>query len=299
MPPYVWFAFVGAIGLAASGLVAKIMVRYRICNADLVTWSIGLGASIAALTLWIILRPPFPSLAAWPMFGLVGSLLLAGLFLNRAIQEGDASMVLPLLSMKIPVTALLAFLILDESHTPSVYAAVVLSAGAMALFGLGRQEAAQGGHGRHPVFALALAVLAACVYATADQMAKLALGEYEWLSVALWGHMLLGPFCLAMLFNRHYRQYRVGALDIAVFLCNGFVLVGAVCGLYIAFEAADGVTVPNVILGSRGLFVLAAGYLLRGALKVPMERQPPSVYALRAAGTILFLLAILLVSSAG
>jgi len=120
MPPYVWFAFISATGLAVSGLVAKIMVRYRICNADLVTWSTGLGASIAA-----------------------------------------------------------------------------------------------------------------------------------------------------------------------------------VCGLYIAFEAADGVTVPNVILGSRGLFVLAAGYLLRGVLKVPMERQPPSVYGLRAAGTILFLATILLVSSAG
>ncbi|MHC4714062.1 MAG: EamA family transporter [Planctomycetota bacterium] len=296
MPSHVPLALLGALGLAAGGLAAKVLVRYRICSSGLVTWGMFIGAAAAAATIWLFARPPFPAAAVLPLLGLVLSLAFGGWFLNRAMQEGDASTVVPLLSIKIPLTAVLAFFILGETHTRGVYAAVLLSGAAMALFGTGKQRPAEGGHGRHPSYSVALAALSALSYAFADQAARLALRSAESFTVTLWGHMLLGPIGVVMLFRPYYRQYKVGKADVALFLVSGFVTIGAVWAFYAAFERAGGVTVPNVILGARGLFVLAIGYLLRGVLKVPLERQTSKVYALRLIGTVLFMVAVALVS---
>ena len=98
-----------------------------------------------------------------------------------------------------------------------------------------------------------------------------------------------------LLARPHYRQYRIGRVDVALFGLRGVLLVGAISALYSAYGAADGVTIPNVLLATRGLFVLGAGYLLGKLLKTPMESQPGRVYALRVLGALLILGSIVLV----
>jgi hypothetical protein len=64
--------------------------------------------------------------------------------------------------------------------------------------------------------------------------------------------------------------------------------------LYQAFRVSDSVTLTNVILGMRGLFGLFLGATLGRLLRVPLESQPARIYFLRAFGTGLLFLAILI-----
>jgi hypothetical protein len=282
------------LGLAARSLVSKSLLRYRICDSGLVTWGIGLAAGLLGGAVWLVLRPPFPWRAVWPILGVVATVQAASWFVNRAIQEGDLSTVAPLLSVKIPMAAVLAFLVLGETYGPATYGAVGLAAAGAVLFGVGRPRPAQGGHGTPPVVAILLACAGAAAFAMADQFAQLGLNRSEGLGFLLWTLMLRGAFCGVMIARPAYRRYRVTGLDWLLFLVGGGVTVGALGSLYQAFRVSDSVTLTNVILGMRGLFGLFLGATLGRLLRVPLESQPARIYFLRAFGTGLLFLAILI-----
>ena len=296
MSSHIWLTLASAFGLACSALLGKILLRYRLCDAGLITWGTWTSAGVLSAVVWAFTRPAFPTGAAAAVVTLAVCLLLASWLQNVALQEGDPSLVVPVTGVKIPMAALLAWPILGERYPPAVYGAVVLSALATVAFGLGKQEQAQGGHGRRPIFALGMITCASLGFALGDQFARLSLAETSPLGVALWAPMIAGGLSLPFLFHPHYRQYRIERVDVLLLLLNAGILVGSILALYLAFRGAGGVTVPNVILGARGFFVLVAGAVVGRALPVPFERQRWSVYAFRAVGTAFFLGAIALVS---
>jgi len=298
MPSHVWLALACACGFACNALLGKILLRYRLCDAGLITWGTWTSAGVFGAIVWVFARPAFPAGAAVPLFALAVCLIVSSWLQNLALQEGDASLVVPVTGIKSPMAALLAWPILGERYGSPVYLAVVLSAMATVAFGLGRQERAQGGRGHHPALALALIASASLGFAFSDQFAKLSLAATVPLGLAVWAPMVTGGLSLPFLFHPHYRQYRIGPLDVLLLCLAGGVLVGSVLALYFAFERAGGVTVPNVILGARGFFVIVVGAALGRLLPIPLERQRWPIYALRALGTALFLGAIVLVSLA-
>lgn len=295
MPTYAYYALGSALGVAALSLISKTLVRYRICDSGLVTWGTGAGAGLAAAVVWLVLRVPFPWQALWPLLGVIATVQLAIWLVNRAIQEGDLSAVVPLLSLKIPVAALMAFLVLGETHGLGIYAAVVLAGGGVALFGVGRPMRAQGGHGVHPVVPILFACAGATSFALSDQFAKLGLDRSGAIQILIWSLMLRGVLCAGMLARPHYRRYRIAPIDWGLFGASGVLTVAVLGSLYEAFRLADGVTLTNVILGSRGLFGLILGATFGRVLSVPLEKQPLRIYVFRAAGTGLIFVAILMV----
>ncbi len=294
MDSYLWFALGASLALALSALLGKVMLRYRICDAGLVTWGQGVAVAVISLVAAAVMRVPLPS-GNW---GLVVSmavvLLIATRLLNWALQEGDASTVVPLLGLKIPIASVLSWLLLGERASAAVWLAVVASAGAVALFGVGRQEKAQGGHGHKPVIAVMLAVCVALFYSMADILAKVSASSMSTVTVVLWSNVLWGPVSALALMSKKYRMYRVQAVDYGMFTLGGAFVVGAMLSLYYAFSVADSVILPNVIMGTRGIFALVAAYALGKAMKVPMERQSGMVYLCRAIGTLLLLATLLL-----
>jgi len=292
---YAYYAFGSAAGLAGLSLIAKTLVRYRICDAGLVTWGMGTGAGVAAGVVWLVLRVPFPTPAVWPLLGVVAAAQMALWAVNRALQEGDLSTVVPLLSLRIPLAAAMAVVFLGETHGLGIYGAVVLSCVGVALFGVGRPLTAQGGHGTRPAVPIVIACAAAAAFALSDQFAKLGLDRSDALDLLIWSLMLRGVFCAAMLARPTYRQYRVALRDWGMFLVSGGLSVAALGCLYEAFHLADGVTLVNVILGTRGLFGLVLGAVLGRVLRVPLEKQPVRIYVLRAVGSGLLFAAVLIV----
>jgi drug/metabolite transporter (DMT)-like permease len=289
------FSLIGAVLLSLNALTGKVLLRYRICNAGLVTWGTSAATAAVSLVVLAVSRYPFPAAGWAPLFGLSAVLLSAYYVTNRAMQEGDASTVAPLLGMKVPLTALLSFLILGETHPRGVYLAVLLAACAIACFGLGRPRTAQGSHGHRPIVAVVLACSAALLLATADQLAKLGLAYATAPALVVWSNLMGGVVGAGLLARPHYRQYRIKWLDVGLFVLRGVLLVGAISALYSAYRAADGVTIPNVLLATRGLVVLGAGYLLGKLLKTPMESQPGRVYVLRVLGALLIVASVALV----
>jgi uncharacterized membrane protein len=295
VPGYAYYAFGSAVGLATLSLISKALVRYRICNSGLVTWGIGAGAGLVGGVFWGVLRAPFPSQALWPLLGAAAAVQTATWLVNRAIQEGDLSTVVPLLSVKIPIAALMALVLLGETHGVGTYAAVGLAGAGAVLFGVGRPMKAQGGHGMPPAVSILFACAGAATFALSDQLAKLGLDRSGATEFLVWTVMLRGAFCAAMLARPGYRRYRVTALDWGLFLAGGGVTVAVLGSLYEAFRLSDGVTLTNVILGTRGLFGLLLGATLGRLLRVPLEKQPARIYLLRVFGTGLVFAAMLMV----
>ena len=295
MSASIGISLASAAAFAVNALIGKMLLRYRICDAGLVTWGTAVAMGLVSLVVLAVTRPPFP-IEVWPLLlALAVVLLSAGWAVTHAMQEGDPSTVAPMLGAKVPITAILAFFVLGEVHSATVYVAVVCAAGAIVCFGLGKQEKAQGSHGLGPAVPIVYACVAAAFYAVADQIAKLCLAHVTSWSLVLWSSLIGSALASLMLTRKVYRQYRVKPVDVLLFLGRGVLLVVAVGLIYIAYELVDGVTIPNVILSVRGFFVLVAGFLLGRVQKTPMEHQPNTIYLARTVGTVLFLVSILLV----
>ena len=295
MPGFVVFAILSAIALGGYSVLTKILLRYRVCDAGLVTWGLGIATGIVSLVVLFFGRYPFPTEAPIATVMLAAIALVAHWFLSRALQEGDASTVVPLLSLKIPFVAVLSIFMLGERHTLRVYIAAGAAALGVAMFGIGRQERAQGGYGRHPILAIALACLSALSYALLDQLAKQTLAYTSPYRLVLWVNIIVACVCLIMLFRPHYRKYRLARFDLVMFLSGGGLMFGGLMFFFRALDLSDGVTIPNIVLSTRGFFALLIGFTLGQALKIPMERQSNRIYLLRAAGSV-FLLAGLLIA---
>lgn len=281
--------------ISLSAITAKTIVRFRICSSAYTGWGTGMACGILSLILVAATRTPFPTESAAPMAGLVVLNVAALWLLNRGIQEGDVSTVMPIMGMKTPFAALLSFLLLGERHGAAVYAAVVISAIAVLIFGAGKQATAQGGHGSKPVVAILFALAAALGYCLADICARTAMRSASPFTVITWSWIFSGMICGAMLAHQSFRQYRVAKIDVLLFGINGALMISGIGMLFLSFKRMESVTLPNVIFGLRGVFTLAGGYVLSRALGLTIEKQPTRIYALRLVGTALITLSIVLI----
>lgn len=297
IPDYIWLAVFGALGLALYSFLIKVIVRYRLCSPLLsVLWIHIAGGAISLVLL--LVRPGafvFPVEKLWYFVGAFSLLALANLLLSIGLQEGDASQVVPLLGLKIPMVALLSFLLVGESHSPMVYIAVVLSAAAVFLFGMGSPQASQGGNSRHPVFAIVLGIAAALVFSCADICVKQCIETYSPMSVLVWSLICTSVFFVPLLKLPIFRKYRVQWAEIGFFLLAGGMLLTGGFLFFRSIEQADNVTLPNIVLSLRGFFALLVGFFLGRTQKTPIEKQTGQVYLYRTVATFLLFTSILLI----
>lgn len=102
MPDFVLFAILSAVALGAYSVLIKTLLRYRVCDAGLVTWGLGIATGIISLVVVLAGRQPFPAEVPFLTVILAAIALGGHGLLSRALQDGDASTVVPLLSLKIP-----------------------------------------------------------------------------------------------------------------------------------------------------------------------------------------------------
>jgi len=67
MPGYFWVSLGGALALSLGSLLGKALMRYRICDAGLITWQQGLATAAVAGGLCVALRLPFPKAQWFPV----------------------------------------------------------------------------------------------------------------------------------------------------------------------------------------------------------------------------------------
>lgn len=289
-------AVLAAFGFALYGLLFKVMLRYRVCSASLVGWSITLAAGAVAAAAMVV-DPPRWQPGFWPpMLGMSAFWLLGIWLLARAMQEGDVSTVMPVMGAKIPITAVLSWLLLGEQHGLAVYLAVALAAGGVVLFTVGAQQATPGGRAPSQTAGVLLACGSALSYSLSDILGKVCIDHSNPLTVTFISAALSGAVCLPILMLPRYRVYRIARLDVLLICAGGAVLVPSMLGLFWAFGQI-GVTIPNILLALRGFFLLVIGYLLGRTrwLPHPIETQSRGVYLLRLAGTAILFASVLMI----
>lgn len=294
MPTFVFYAILAALALGGYSVVLKILLRYRVCSAELVTWGVGIGAGLVSAVILMVQQYPFPIDIVWSLVLVAVVLLSASWFLSRALQDGDASTVVPLLSLKIPIVTVMSIFTLGERHGLKVYIAALAAALGVAMFGMGKQQKAQGGHNKHPLLAIVLACLSAFSYALLDQVVKRTLVHIEPVPLTLWANVIVACMCLLMLLNPHYHKYRLERADILLFAGSGILLAGGMLAFVGSLSLSDGVTVPNIVLSTRGFFTLMIGIVLARTTRIPMEKQSTGIYLLRAAGSVLLLVGLII-----
>lgn len=101
-----------ALGLAALGLIVKYLARFE-RSPTIVFWNLFLITPMAALVALPVWQWPSWAALAWLVLqGLLG--MLAQLCFTRALQFGDASTLMPLDFLRLPIVAAIAFLAFDE-----------------------------------------------------------------------------------------------------------------------------------------------------------------------------------------
>ncbi|MBN2513835.1 MAG: hypothetical protein JXB18_12940 [Sedimentisphaerales bacterium] len=219
-------SFLSAILMAGFSMGIKILLRYRLCNAGYVIFGINAASGLFAAAALLFIQEGIPSdasiaFAAMTLFVFVGHWLF-----GRALQEGDVSMVTPLLGLKIPMVALLAGFWLKEAFTGGIYVSIGLSSLAIVFFGLGRQQKAQGGHGSAPWLSIGLAVLAALSYSIGDIFTRRTVELMSPFTGLLWLQLCMGVIGVMILALPGYRQYRIQKVDYLLFALAGAMLLG-------------------------------------------------------------------------
>ncbi len=279
--------------MAGFSMGIKVMLRYRLCDAGYVIFGINIASGLFAAAALLFIQEFIPSQAMIAFAAMTGFVFAGHWLFSKALQEGDVSLVTPLLGLKIPMVALLAGIWLKEAFTGGIYLSIGLSSLAVVFFGLGRQQKAQGGHGSHPLLAIGLAVLAALSYSIGDIFTRKTVEFMSPFTGLLWLQLFMGIIGMMILALPGYRQYRVHKVDYLVFSAVGAMLLGGI-GLYMAaIHLAGNVTIPNIILSWRGLFVFILGLIWNRFASIPMERQSGRIYLLRLAGTGLLLAALI------
>lgn len=138
MAQWVWFALGSALFAGLTTLLAKLGVEHVPSN---VATLIRTAVILALVALLLILR------REWPQPGQLGSrsvlfLVLSGLTTGlswlcyyRALQQGPASLVAPLDKLSLPLSLVLAVLVLGERLTAWQWlGAILMTAGATLLF---------------------------------------------------------------------------------------------------------------------------------------------------------------------
>jgi drug/metabolite transporter (DMT)-like permease len=294
MSEYAIYAMLAAVGITGYAILTKVILRYRICSAGYVAFATGAAAALPCVIAITLTRIPFPQEALLPLIiatisGLGG--LYGGVV---AMQEGDASTVVPVMGVKIPAAALLSMWLIGEMHPWFIYVAAALATAGVMLFGAGPQLKAQGGHDRRPWVGIAWAAASATLYAVSDVYIKLALAHATPLHAAIWNYTFIGLVCVPLMMQHGFRQYKVRGLDVLLLLANGMLLLCSVVAFFIAIQKAGHVTTPNIFFATRSFIALGAGYVLNKALKTPIERQPGIVYVFRVIGAGLLFAAIVI-----
>jgi drug/metabolite transporter (DMT)-like permease len=229
--------------------------------------------------------------SAWVQPALVAGLFLAGqIFALVALQRGDVSVATPVMGLKVVMVAALVTAILGERVPPVVWAAAALSSAGIVLLGRG---GGGGSGGTAP--AIVFGALAAAAFALFDVLVQ------KWAPAWGAGRFLPVTMALVALFSLPLLALRPDPVPAAAWrpLLAGGLLV-AVQGLLLISSLAlyARATTINVVYSARGLWSVAAVWVLGPWFGNRERDRGAAVFRSRLAGAALLLGAIVLVTAA-
>lgn len=294
--PYVLAALGSALFSAVAFLLTKHLLKNLLKDAFVFIFYHNLFSGSLGILLWLIVGLSLPDPATMGIVFAVSVLAFVGFIFNYvAFEKGDISTTGPLMGLKIPFVALCSFLLLGERHEGLVYLGALLSMVSIALLSWEDRKEARA----RPALGAAvfLMTLATVLYAIADTLVMVALtkmGSFHFTSYFLILQALFSWSLYPFIRNRPGMKltFRVSGH----FVVLAFLTLGASMLFFLSIKTGGNITIPNILLSSRGVLVVLATFALAHLAKNPMlESQSRHTYAVRFVGAAMMSVAVALV----
>ena len=272
--------------------ISKSLLKHRIREPFLFFLYISILQAVITPLLWLFVRPEVPSPSGWtPLFlaGITG--VIAFLFLYTALSGGDTSSVMPIMGSKVIFAGFLATFMLNEKHNLAIYFAALLVAISIAMLSYSPSPNGKKKFSGRPVF---LMLLCSIVFAFTDNYITRSLKYIDSYNFMVYYNLIIGIGSLAVI--PYIRKKKVTLLlpgkDLWWSLISAFFLVVATLLLTISFRIADGVVVPNILVSTRGIFIVIISAVLTHRGSSLLETQTWKIYVLRFLASSLMITSI-------
>ena len=272
--------------------ISKSLLKHRIRDPFLFFLYISILQAVITPLLWLFVRPAVPHPSGWtPIFlaGITG--VIAFLFLYSALSRGDASSIMPIMGSKVIFAGFLAIFMLNEKHTWTIYGAAILVAISIGILSYSPSAGRTSNFSGRPVL---LMILCSIVFAFTDNYISRSLKYIDSYNFMIYYNLIIGVGSLAVLPYLIKRKVtlRLPGKDLWWSLISAIFLVVATLLLTISFKIADGVVIPNILVSTRGIFIVTISAILTHRGSTLLETQNWKIYLLRFVASSLIILSI-------
>ena len=271
---------------------SKALLKNRIKEPFLLFLYISVLQALITPLLWIFIRPQFP-----PPAGLIPLLIScitcvsAYLFLYTALHCGDVSSVMPIMGSKVIFAGLLAIPMLHEKHNWQVYIAAVLVAISIAILSYSPSKS---GSSKFPLKPIVLMTICSIIFGFTDIYIKRSLVYLDSYNFIIYYNFIVGVLSLCVI--PYIMKRRVSlvlkGMDLQLSLYSAVSLVTATLLFVIMLKMSSGVVIPNILMSTRGIFIVLISAALTYRGSTILETQSKKVYILRLAASILIIVSI-------
>ena len=271
---------------------SKALLKNRIGEPFLLFLYISVIQALVTPLLWIFVRPQFPPPAGLtPLLISCVTCVAAYLFFYRALHCGDVSSVMPIMGSKVIFAGLLAIPMLHEKHNLQVYIAAVLVAISIAIL---TYSPSKGGSSRFPLKPIILMTLCSVIFGFTDIYIKRSLLYLDSYNFMVYYNFVVGMLSLCVI--PYIVKKRVSLLlrgtDLQLSFCSAVSLVTATLLFVVLFKMCSGVVIPNILMSTRGIFIVLISAVLTHGGSTVLETQSRKVYMLRLAASILIIISV-------
>ena len=266
---------------------SKFLLKDHIKEPFLLFMYISVFQGVLSPFLWIFVKPELPTLAAWEHLSLAGlTCALAYVFIYLSMHCGDVSSVMPIMGSKVLFTGLLAIFILNEIHGSAIYGATVLVAISIAVLSY---SPGKGGN-KFALKPVILMLISCIVFAFTDILIKRSLAYTDSFNFLVFYNIMQGFYGLMVIPYLKYKKIPIRVSRKTLFFCfatSVMLLLGTLL-IVITFKLGNGVLIPNILMASRGVFIVLISMIAGSKL----DKQSGKVYIMRLAASILIILSI-------
>jgi drug/metabolite transporter (DMT)-like permease len=277
---------------SVSSAFSKALLKNRIKEPLLLFLYISIIQALATPLLWLFIKPQFPPPAGWaPLLISCITCVSAYLFFYSALHRGDASSVMPILGSKVIFAGLLAIPLLHEKHNWQVYIAAVLVAISIAILGYSPSKS---GSSKFPLQPIILMTGCSIIFGITDISIKRSLAYLDSYNFIVYYNMIVGALSLFVI--PYIRNRRVSLVlkgrDLQLSFYSAVSLVTSTLLFVIMLKMSSGVVIPNILMSTRGIFIVLISAVLAHRGSTMLETQSKKVYMLRLAASLLIMVSI-------
>jgi drug/metabolite transporter (DMT)-like permease len=275
-----------------SSAFSKALLKNRVKEPFLLFLYISVIQALVTPLLWIFIRPQFPPPAGWtPLLISCITCVAAYLFFYSALHCGDASSVMPIMGSKVIFAGLLAIPLLHEKHNWQVYAAAVLVAISIALLSY---SPSKGGSSKFPLKPIVLMTGCSIIFGITDISIKRSLAYLDSYNFIIYYNVIIGALslCIIPYIMKKRVSLALKGADLQLSFYSAVSLVTATLLFVILLKMSSGVVIPNILMSTRGIFIVIITAVLTHRGSTMLETQSKKVYMLRLAASLLIIISI-------